>query len=200
MGGSSDQHDSAIGHLGGEMTEEKFEVVTSTIKGVCEETPLEIEHTDFVEEEETGEAFIDFIVSFPKESIDEDITTTIIRPFFQAYARLVNDAGLEYPLEVISGFRMPPAEGVVKVSGFRISVMWAREHANENLTLGQILYIVYRTLQSPDNPEEALYWLPSYDADWRGITPDDADELPGSVYYDHWAGKETTLPEGESNV
>lgn len=196
----SDRRDTAVPQVGGEMTEDKFDAITDVIGGVCDETSLRIHHSKFVEDEDTGEDFIDFIISFPKEEKEGEFATTIIRPFFQAYARLVNEGGLEYPLEVIAGLRGFPVEGIAKVAGFRISVMWAREHANENLTLGQILDLVYTTLQSPDNPQEALYWLPSYGVDWRNMTPEDADELPASVYYDHWAGKETTLPEGEPNV
>jgi hypothetical protein len=175
--------------------------ITRVIEHYCEdsEDDLQLEGMDIVTDQETNEEFLEVVVSTSAEMPQEKVPQFYVRPVFQAYARLVVDANLDYPLEAVASVRVPgDRERRLPFGAFRTSVMWVREHSNGNLTLEQTLHLALQTLQRPESQVDAVNWIPEYPDDWRQLEAPDADSFPAGVSYDYWAGRSVSYPGSES--
>jgi len=175
--------------------------ITRVIEHYCEDSDgdLQLEGLDIVTDQETNEEFLEVVVSTSAERPDKKSPQFYVRPLFQAYARLVVDANLDYPLEAVASVHVSgDRERRLPFGAFRTSVMWVREHAHGNLTLEQTLHLALQTLQQPASLQDAVNWVPEYPDDWRQLEAPDADTFPAGVSYDYWAGRSVSYPGSES--
>ncbi|ADB63957.1 hypothetical protein Htur_5070 (plasmid) [Haloterrigena turkmenica DSM 5511] len=170
--------------------------VRTVFEHFCSDMPIGIDFIDTTDDEQTGEQFLSVVVSVHPSVGPEKARQMAIRPVFQAYARLVAEAGLDYPLEAILRLAVETDDGIPLMGTFRCAVPWVREHANDNLTLEQTIALVLETRRSPDDVATATSgeWEPGYDLEWRQAEPIDADEFPAQTPYEYWAGKSVEYP------
>jgi hypothetical protein len=141
---------------------------------------------------ETNEEFLNVVALASPNQFDDPVAirSAVLSVLLSAYVPLV-EAGFEYPLEAVVFLAVPDPPPVLAT---RTAVVWAREHIEDNLTLEQLLALVFETTQQPDDPETARDdWVPEYDLDWRQV--DDPEPFGADVEYEYWSQGKVPYPE-----
>lgn len=178
------------------------ENVRTVFEQLCADTPFGIDMIEITDDAQTGEQFLSVLVSVHPRVGPEKARRKAIRPVFQAYARLVAEAGLDYPLEAVLRLAVETDDGIPLLGTFRCAVTWVREHVNDNLTLEQMVALIFETGRGPEDVATATSgeWEPGYDLEWRQAEPLPADEFPAETPYEYWAGKSVEYPGTDREV
>lgn len=146
-------------------------------------------------DEQTDEEFLSLGIGVPASIPPTEHPRPYLAPVVQAYVVLVDEAGLDYPLEAPASVH-PPSQPETRVACgcFRVAVLWAREHVHGNYTLEQLLNLVLRTYKRPTSVAEAATWVPEYPLEWRSEDPKPADEFEAQVGYEYWRGESVPYP------
>lgn len=173
---------------------------------MCEYQPedVRLKNIEILDDEQTGEEFLGVFVSVPA-GIDTDGAhhSAYIKPVVVACCLLVDQYGFNFDVEVYAGARGFPQlpAGDLPYSASRIAARWISQHLAGDLTLKQLLVLVFRTVQVPDGPQDALSgWLPEYELDWRAADPPRADEYDAQTPFEYWSSGKVLYPADADGV
>jgi len=165
-----------------------------------EEFDIQIEGLELCDDAETGEQFLEVVVSVPLSVSSEGYQKHVpyIRPVALRYTQFVEKTGFDYDCEVYAGVR---ADGKMLPYGTaRIASAWSLQHIKDDLSLEQYLTMILETIQQPESPREAASgWVPEYDLDWRAQEPVEKTEFDAETPYDYWNSGQVPYPGDGTN-